>query len=654
MSLDEKLFNYVWKTHQKVFQKKTPEYSVDFDILQDRLGVLSSLLATNALKVKKGKYMGGLVGDTLYFPPQICVSEDSKINELAYLYNTCFAITAQKLGLTLKYSKVSEFRRIIVTLAAAPAVINNLQSEYPALAVSSRQLYEDFVKQAHHQNGYQNYVKPSSNYTQKFIHNWSVDICNYILHGKKSENSLIKSTQADNLTINEIIKLSALIEKHFKKSKTNQKLQIPPFFSLLPLDGIIQFYKENKDLEDGENSLSPETVLKTDPKDIVKRVELKDEENFNPVSVLMESTQTADIFSGGMKRIDGSDELNEHQDALKDLNVSEVVRTNKETKSIFQADIAYEVVTDEEYVQELIRSPSLHYYSEWNYNKKAYLEKWCCVYESMPENTCSLEESQNLYNEMKKKNHKHILDLKHKIEKVTLSRQWKNRQLQGEEIDIDAVVDGIASICGGKSPDEKFYLSKRKKNKDISMLILLDASLSADSWVEGQRVLDISRESIVIIQEALSEVFENTSIMAFNGQTRQKCEYHSIKEFNTPWKQSVNRLFSVEPAGYTRIGAALRHSIHKMEKTKSKKKIIILLSDGKPTDYDIYEGKYGVQDVRQVVREAKRKDISIFSLAVDQQAKFYFPQMFGKNNFRVIKNPSFLADSFIQLFMRMI
>ncbi|MDB9786534.1 VWA domain-containing protein, partial [Bacteriovoracaceae bacterium] len=115
-----------------------------------------------------------------------------------------------------------------------------------------------------------------------------------------------------------------------------------------------------------------------------------------------------------------------------------------------------------------------------------------------------------------------------------------------------------------------------------------------------------------------------------------------------------SRITNIVPTGYTRIGVSLRHSIHLLDKTKVKNKVIILLSDGKPTDYDAYEGKYGIADVRQCVREASAENVKIISLAIDKDAKFYFPQLFGTQNYQIISRANELPTQLIKLFSKLL
>jgi len=112
-------------------------------------------------------------------------------------------------------------------------------------------------------------------------------------------------------------------------------------------------------------------------------------------------------------------------------------------------------------------------------------------------------------------------------------------------------------------------------------------------------------------------------------------------------------LASVEPTGYTRIGPAIRHGIHLLQQQKATQRLLLLISDGKPTDYDRYEGRYGIADVRQAIREAGQVRIHTYALAVDVQAKLYLPEMFGAGHYQILPHPSYLVHSLAQLYTRL-
>ena len=228
-----------------------------------------------------------------------------------------------------------------------------------------------------------------------------------------------------------------------------------------------------------------------------------------------------------------------------------------------------------------------------------------------------------------RKHAKHVRDLRTAFDRLRAVRVLKNRQPDGGEVDIDALIDRYATVRSGHQPDDKLYLVRRRQRRDLATLLLLDLSSSTDSWIKGHRVLDVARESLLVLGEVLSSYRDQVGIGGFYSYTRRDCRFVILKDFAEPWPQCKATLASVEPTGYTRIGPAIRHGIHLLQQQKATQKLLLLISDGKPTDYDRYEGRYGIADVRQAIREAGQVRIHTYALAVDVQAKLYLPEMFG-------------------------
>jgi nitric oxide reductase NorD protein len=132
--------------------------------------------------------------------------------------------------------------------------------------------------------------------------------------------------------------------------------------------------------------------------------------------------------------------------------------------------------------------------------------------------------------------------------------------------------------------------------------------------------------------------------MSFTGSPfRLRLHGICFKSFDQPWVRCKAALTTLTPTGYTRIGPALRHGIALLQHQQAARKLLLLISDGKPTDYDRYEGHYGIADVRQAIREAHQARIHTYALAVDVQAKRYLPQMFGSGNFQILPRPGHLV-----------
>ena len=242
------------------------------------------------------------------------------------------------------------------------------------------------------------------------------------------------------------------------------------------------------------------------------------------------------------------------------------------------------------------------------------------------------------------------MGLRKMLTSVNNKYQQQRRQPQGDEFDLDAITDLFVDIHSKRTPSEKIYLSNRKKDKDLSILILLDISLSSDGYAAGNKVIDVEKQVSIIFGEILNEFNVDFSINSFYSKTRNYTTYLGLKDFDEEWNRAKNKIGAVEPAGYTRIGAALRHSGALLDKRNSKNKWVILISDGKPNDYDKYEGKYGVNDVKQALRELNQRNINSYALAIEAQAKYYLPQMFGQNHYQILTTPVELLQSLVKLY----
>ena len=185
---------------------------------------------------------------------------------------------------------------------------------------------------------------------------------------------------------------------------------------------------------------------------------------------------------------------------------------------------------------------------------------------------------------------------------------------------------------------EKYYKYKIKKIDNVSMIILLDLSLSTDGFINNNKILDFIKEITASICYGIDDVINNYLISAFYSNTRYDCKYFIIKSFKEKWKNKKETLFSINSNGYTRMGPAIRHSINLLNKLKSKKKIILLISDGKPTDYDEYEGKYGIEDVKKSILEANNQNIMVKGIIINNTIKPYFSVMFGKDNYNILNS----------------
>ena len=386
------------------------------------------------------------------------------------------------------------------------------------------------------------------------------------------------------------------------------------------------------------------TILKAKPVEEVVSVEIdkKQQEDY-VLTHNFEKVETAEEFSGVWRDFDGDDELEKHQDALDELNMKYTVRTDDTSHSVYQSDFVENTTVSE---SDALKSEDYFMaYDEWDFSKRMYKKDFCKLYPKIQQ-----EKNTAFYDATISANTSVLAGLRKMLTSINNKMQQQRRQTQGDEFDIDSVTDLFVDVHTGHTPSENIYISNRKKEKDISILLLLDISLSSDGYVDGNRIIDIEKQVAVLFGEIIHEFNIDFAIQCFYSKTRNYSTYLTVKGFEDDWNKAKYRIGSVVPSGFTRIGTALRHSGALLDARTSKNKWVILISDGKPNDYDKYEGKYGIRDVRQALHELKQNQVNSYALAIEATAKYYLPQMFGQNHYQIVSSPADLVTSLVKLY----
>ncbi|WP_158860271.1 nitric oxide reductase activation protein NorD [Lunatibacter salilacus] len=354
-----------------------------------------------------------------------------------------------------------------------------------------------------------------------------------------------------------------------------------------------------------------------------------------------EKVETAEEANGVWRDFDGKDDLADHQDALEELSMKFTVRVDDTAHSVYQAEFV-ENTTISESAESDEKGLFLEY-DEWDFKKRRYKPNFCKVYPRLQVNA-----DISYYQKTISENGSTLMGLRKMLTSVNNKMMQQRRQNQGDEFDIDALTDLYTDVYARKTPSENIYISNRKKEKDLSILLLLDISLSSDGYAANNRVIDVEKDVSILFGEILDEFNIDFSIDSFYSKTRNYSTYLTLKDFDESWQNGKHKIGAVEPQGYTRIGAALRHAGSRLDKRDTKNKWVILISDGKPNDYDKYEGNYGIQDVRQALRELNERHINSYALAIEAQAKYYLPQMF--NHYQILTTPVELLHSLVSLY----
>lgn len=273
-------------------------------------------------------------------------------------------------------------------------------------------------------------------------------------------------------------------------------------------------------------------------------------------------------------------------------------------------------------------------YPEWDYTRRVYHPNHCRV----------IAEPASLEGEDWRPDaaaRRRIRRVRRQFEALRPRRQLLHAQPDGEELDLSAVVRSIADRRAGGPGSDHVYISARTTARDLSVAVLIDVSLSTDSWVEDCRVLDVEKEALLALSGGLAACGDEHGIFTFTSRRRNAVMVQTIKEFDDALDAAaIRRIEALRPGYYTRMGAAIRHVAHRLEKRTPTHRLLLLLTDGKPNDSDHYEGRFAIEDTRRAIREARRAGIKVFGITVDRSAREYFPYLFGPGAYTIFPNIS--------------
>ncbi|WP_299470885.1 VWA domain-containing protein [uncultured Roseibium sp.] len=289
-------------------------------------------------------------------------------------------------------------------------------------------------------------------------------------------------------------------------------------------------------------------------------------------------------------------------------------------------------------------------YPEWDTRTGKYLPDHACVLTSVAD----ADPAQDII-ARDPKAARRIRAVKRQFEALRPGRVTTRGHLEGDALDMDAAVRSeVDRIAGGRG-NERIWLQTRPEARDLAVSILLDISRSTESAVTGRPVIDIEREALTALAWGLNACGDDFAISAFSSLKRNRVYLQSCKQFDEPMSLVVeHRISGLKPGFYTRLGAAMRHASHELETQSRKRKLLLVITDGKPNDLDHYEGRHGIEDTRMAVREARRAGQAVFGVTIDKSAKSWFPRLFGQGGFALISHPDKLTQALPQIYRQLV
>ncbi len=582
MSFDEflfEIFSFYAKNKQKR-RRKSLQKAVKLDDLRDKLTVIARAITGKAIDIHPAEREGGYKNNHFFLPQYALIFEEEDFNIRYYLFRTLY--------LSIQYGLEHHYLPEEAFPGTEKARADALKHAPEVLEI----MFRDFPSMRDFHDLLIERLKQTTKPGEKTDYSWA--------YGKWMQSQPEGEPVSGN-SVNEKIKAAINAEiQNMLKAKAVEEMK-------------------------------------------VQQVDRKQQED-QVVHNYFEKIETLEEHTGGVWHdFDGDDELEEHADALEELQLSHTVRVDDETHAVLQSDFLENITVAES--AETQAKEFVLTYDEWDYKRQAYKKDWCKLY------VRRLNESDVNYYRNTLKQHAVTLESLRKI-LANLNNRYteRYRQPDGDEFDLDAVTDYLTDFLSGRSPSEKIYLSKQKRLKDMAILLLLDASLSSDGYAAGNRIIDVEKQVSILFGEILNEYRVDFSVGAFYSKTRNFSHFVELKSFDESWDKAKFRIGAMQPHGYTRIGTAIRHAGNLLVNRSARNKWLILLSDGKPNDYDRYEGRYGIADVKQALRELKSMNVHSYALAIEAQAKYYLPQMFGVNRFKILTTPVELIKSMVELF----
>ena len=298
--------------------------------------------------------------------------------------------------------------------------------------------------------------------------------------------------------------------------------------------------------------------------------------------------------------------------------------------------------------EELKGLPPRHY-PEWDYHSQTYRPDWASVYEALHPsgNAAKIDQLLQKHDALAKRL-KRLLDLLKPQDKVRIRYQE-----EGSELDLDVAIRSLIDFKGGATPDPRINMSHRTSGRDIAVMLLLDLSESLNEKAAGseQTILELSQEAVSLLAWAIEKLGDPFAIAGFHSNTRHDVRYLHVKGYSEHWNDEVKARLAAMQAGWsTRMGAAMRHAAHYLSARPSDKKLMLILTDGQPSDVDAQDERLLIEDARQAVKELDREGIFTYCISLDPKADEYVADIFGRQ-YTVVDNIQRLPEKLPELFM---
>jgi hypothetical protein len=299
-------------------------------------------------------------------------------------------------------------------------------------------------------------------------------------------------------------------------------------------------------------------------------------------------------------------------------------------------ELAEQVESELEEIEKESRFRRTVFYDEWDNALEDYKKDWCRVREiDMPATSLLF------YERTVHQNYGMVSLLRRHFGLLRPDRIKRIfREERGDDLDLDALIESVVDRHAGIASSDRVYIRRDKKLRDVSVAFLVDMSYSTgEELPSGKRIIDVEREGLVMMAEALESIGDRWAVYGFSTERRDKVDFHVIRDFDEPFNDEVKMRFEgIKPMAQTRLGAAIRHANSLLGRQNSLIRLLILLSDGRPYDIDYGDMDYAVEDTKMALWEGRTKGINSYCITVDKKSRDYLSHMYGEANYTIIDN----------------
>ncbi|MFV0387282.1 MAG: nitric oxide reductase activation protein NorD [Pyrinomonadaceae bacterium] len=299
-------------------------------------------------------------------------------------------------------------------------------------------------------------------------------------------------------------------------------------------------------------------------------------------------------------------------------------------------------------------------YDEWDRELADFRTGWCRVIEK------SVRKGDRNFVELARSRYRGVISsIRHQFQLMKPENLTKiNRELDGEDFDLSAVIDYVIDRRADGQQSERLYTKRLRRERDVAVSLLLDQSSSTARTITrnplqpytnpGRRIIEIEKEGLVLMSEALEAVGDVYSINGFTSEGRRNVKFYVVKDFDEKYSDEIERkIGGITFQNNTRLGAAIRHAAAKLLKQESRTKLMIILTDGRPYDHDYGDAKYAKDDVREALTEARINGITPFCITIDKDSEQELRDLYGEVGYTIIDDVLSLPEKLPNIYRRL-